>query len=330
MSQWSFPADEFPNTVQGLMSLWGGFDEPANVTDSGCEKRLEIDVKVTFESRGLLVITQKQWQALLDDIKEDILESKQWSALHFFRTPQCTIIVSKDKVIATSSAVTLLHRLVAPLVKMCNDTTIGTSIQWASFMRKNIASPWEPDNEMNHVMASEYAELKEAFPQGKSFLIGPVDGDHYFYFVHDAMDRSKKDVVEDDAQLNLVMYNVVDNEPHRGENKVVQTCTPLTEEADEFEAIRHFHACGQRCVTYETNATSVDHADRIAKLLEKYQPDRFTLITLFDPATVVAKRFSRGDRCGLDKFENYCAENCCTNEFAHGYIVRKTMFARAL
>jgi S-adenosylmethionine decarboxylase len=310
------------------MSLWGGFDEPANVTDSGCEKRYEVDVNVSESGNSLLAIAKQQWQVLMNHLKEEICETKEFEALTWIRTPQCAIIVTKERVVVTSSAVTLLHLLVAPLTELCN--TMG-NVQWSSFMRKNIASPWEPDNEMNHVMASEYAELKQAFPQGKSFLIGPVDGDHYFYFVYDALNRKHRAVQENDAQVNLVMYNVAP-EAHQGESsngKVVQCCTPLDNKADEYEALRHFYACGQRCVTFETNATTEAHADRIVELLEEFQPDRFTLITLFDLATVVAQRYAKGDRCGLDKFAKYKTENCFTNEFAHGYTVRKTVFVRA-
>lgn len=310
------------------MSLWGGFDEPTNVTDSGCEKRFELDVKIpSGKGQGLLAVDSNQWQNVLDLIKETICECKEYEALSWIRTPQSALIVTKEKVVVTCSAVTLLHLLVAPLIELCN--RVGT-VEWSSFMRKNVSSPWDPDNEMNHVMASEYAELKQAFPQGRSFLIGPLDGDHYFYFVHDALDRKNGDVIENDAQVNLVMYNV-SPQTHQGENasgKIIQTCVPKDNKTDEYEAMRHFYACGQRCATFETNATTEEHADRLVDLLREYQPDRFTLITLFDPATTTAKRFAKGDRCGLDKFAHYKLENCFTNEFAHGYTVRKTVFVR--
>lgn len=330
-TQWPFPKDEFPSTVQGLMSLWGGFDEPANVTDSGCEKRFEVDVMITEgDAQGLLAVGHHQWQELLNHLKEDISETKEFASLSWIRTPQCALIVTKEKVIVTASAVTLLHLLVAPMMELCKEK--GLRVKWSSFMRKNIASPWDPENEMNHVMASEYAELKQAFPPGKSFLIGPVDGDHYFYFVYDALNRKDTSaVLEADVQVNLVMYNVTP-ESHQGENsngKVVQRCTPLDNKSDEYETLRQFVACGQRCVTFETNATTDAHADRIATLLEEFQPDRFTLITLFDLATVSAQRYAKGDRCGLDKFAKYKTENCFTNEFARGYTVRKTVFVRA-
>lgn len=310
------------------MSLWGGFDAPTNVTDSGCEKRFELDVNLSSEdNQGLLAVDKEKWHGVLRIINESVLEYKALDALHWLRTAQCAVIVTKDKVIVTSSAVTLLHLLVAPLIHVCNQVGV---VEWSSFMRKNIASPWDPDNEMNHVMASEYAELKQAFPRGKSFLIGPVDGDHYFYFVHDALNRASGNVVENDAQVNLVMYNVkAATSNDAAAKEVVQSCNTLDNKTDEYEALRQFTACGQRCVTFETNSTTQIHANRIAELLEEYAPDRFTLLTLFDPSTVVAKRFSKGDKCGLDKFANYRLENCFTNEFAHGYTVRKTVFVRA-
>jgi S-adenosylmethionine decarboxylase len=172
--------------------------------------------------------------------------------------------------------------------------------------------------------------LKQSFPQGKSFLIGPLDGDHYFYFVYDALDRKSGSVIENDAQVNLVMYNVTPATHQAAlSDKITQSCTLINNKTDEYEALRHFYACGQRCVTFESNATTGDHASRVTELLDEYQPDRFTLITLFDPATTFAQRFAKGDRCGLDKFSKFKIDNCFTNEFAHGYTVRKTVFVRS-
>lgn len=326
-STWEFSRADFPSSVRGLMSLWGGFDEPANVTDSGCEKRLEIDIQVEAGSADLHSVTKDQWAAVLASIQQSIIKVQgSQNAVQAFHTAECLLLVVRDKVIVTSSATVLLHQLLTPLMRVCTQV-VGAHVEWSSFMRKNTASPWEPDNAMNHVMASEYADLKNTFPQGRSFLIGPVDGDHYFYFVHDAVNRKRSAVVEDDVQVNLVMYNVQLDTELEPKN-VTQDCVVLPAAKGEYETLRFFNACGQPCATFETNTSSEDHANRIASLLELYKPDRCTLITLFDPSTNMARRLAKGDRCGLDKFENFTVENRCTNEFAHGYVVRKTMLTR--
>lgn len=329
LATWDFDRTDLPTTIHGLMSLWGGFDEPSNVTDSGCEKRLEFDL-MESDQKSVLAIEKDQWNAIFASIDDHIDKVTKVSHFECLLTEHCLCIVSESKVVITASAKTLLHKLINPMIALFK--SVNSKVEWCSFMRKNVASPWESDNEINHVMACEYADLKHAFPHGKSFLIGPVDGDHYFFFVHDAIDRRSKDrkVVEDDVQINLVMYNVHTAADYC-HKKITQHCHQVpSEKGDEYEMIRFFDACGQPCVTFETNSTNPNASYRVAEMLKEYKPDRCTLITLFDPQTESARRFAKGDRCGFDKFDGFQVENRCTNEFAPGYIVRKTMFTRSL
>ena len=358
-STWDFPRDEVPTTVRGLMSLWGGFDEPENPVDAGLEKRLELDV--TFlageeasagmnatdktSPRGMLRATSEQWSAVLSILDESIHRTSSQGLLSAYYGERCIIITSPRRVVITASPEVMLHKITVPLLQLVSDC--GCGVEWVSYMRKNTCSPWDADDETNLIMAAEYAELKHAFPKGNPFLLGPVDSDHYFYFVYDNVDRTSGDTVEDDIQVNVVMYNVNDV-PCDKTFQDIRVLTPTTASAEleqqrpllceGHELIRRFsvrsvstcdraqahHAVS--CLTFETNDPNMDHKSRIAELLERYRPARFTLITLFDPQSTVARRFAEGDRCGLDTFSHYTVENRATNEFAPGYVIRKTVF----
>jgi S-adenosylmethionine decarboxylase len=326
------------------MSLWGGFDEPECPLDAGIEKRLELDLIIRKDAvevsgdcatkdapaRGLLRATKEQWNAVLSRVDEHIHSTTSQGLLSAFFAERCIVIITPMRIVVTASAEVMLHKITGPLLQLVTDC--GCGVEWASFMRRNTSSPWEADDETNLVMASEYAELKQAFPTGKPFLLGQVDSDHYFYFLFDRVDRTSADTVEDEVQVNVVMYNV--SEPMDKLSQTIDVTTAGKGQGEYHQLLRSFSirsAGGDTvvpCVTFETNDPEMPHASRISELLERYKPARVTLITLFDPQSTAARRFAAGDRCGLDTFSHYNVENRATNEFAPGYVIRKTMFAR--
>lgn len=321
----SWPKDQVPKSVHGLMTAFGGFEAASSVTDSGCEKRLELDI-ATNKPDGILAADLCEWHRALKVMDEKVRWTQQGEHLLSLITDRAVLVVSRDRIVVTTAANLLPHLMLDPLLHLIEQHEC--TVDWVSFMRKNNASPWASDNAMNHVMASEYAELKQRFPRGKSFLLGPVDGDHYFCFMHDNVDRRGGSAKEDDVQVNLVMYGVKSCPTRHREGVITQHCHTLpSNRPDEYETLRFFEVPGSgSCVTFETNFSGGSYKERIDALLSEYQPQRFTLISLFDPQSETAKRWSKGDKCGLDFFDGFSVENRCTNEFSPGYVMRKSMF----
>jgi S-adenosylmethionine decarboxylase len=319
-SKWA-SRDDLPSSVHSLMSLWGGFDEPANAIDSGLEKRLEIGITATNKD-GLLQDRDALYRVL--DTISNVTSMSQLgndSAVLTIHCERCVAVIAAKRLVVLASPDVAIHKAILPLLNLCS--TLNCVVEWMSFMRKNTTSPWEAATpELSQIMAGEYADLKEAFPKGKSFLFGPVDTDNYFFFVYDNVNR-KTSVVENDVQINAVLYNVKSHIDTKLEQRVDIV------EGDEYEVTRTFSldACTP-CLTYETNCSKLS-TDRLRKLLNDNQPDRFTLITLFDPHSDMAVRIRAGDRCGLDAFDGFYLDNRTVNEFASGYAIHKLLFVRA-
>jgi S-adenosylmethionine decarboxylase len=316
------------SSVNGLMSLMGAMDMCPGTKDCGLEKRLELDL-VASTHQGMLEVMDEQWNALFECLDECGSTTTRSEGLRIFKTSKAMVVVARTRVIITSSAEVMLHTIIDPLLRLCREHRC--TVEWSSFMRKNRSSPWT-DHETNQVMAAEFLALKRAFPRGASHLFGPLDGDHYFYFIFDGIDRRIPDaVLEDDVQVNVVMYGVksdaVSLNGGTAKSGVLQECVilsdPMSIHADAYESTRRFESTSSvPIVTYETNASvHFDHESRIAQLVKQYAPERFTLMTLFDPHSVLAKR-TLGATIGSD----YTIENRATTEFAPGYVVCKTMF----
>ncbi|KAG5496773.1 hypothetical protein JIQ42_03606 [Leishmania sp. Namibia] len=310
---WASPRDVFPESVRALMSLWGGFSNPTSYSDSGLEKRLELDFATAVKVQ---TFTVAELEYVLAAAGQELLHHSSAEGLLTLEMTQSIVIVAPLKLVVTSASEVMLHQMVTPAIAFL--ASKGIRVEWASYLRKNTTSPWCAESETSDIMAQEYAELKAAFPTGKSFLTGPVDGHHYFNYVYDDVERGAGRK-EQDVQVNVFLYDVAAG---LGEvHKTTQRFHALP--SGEYEVTRIF--AGVPCVSFETNAkAAVATPTRVQELVDTFQPAHFTIVALQDKDADGSAL-----RRNFDAFNAYTLQNRTVNFFGEGYAFHQLLFARS-
>lgn len=309
------------------MSLWGGFTAPINFDDRGLEKRLQFDFRKRSSSEVTLPVSVSDVVAVMKDADQVLLRHEHVSdALETVTLSDSLAVVMPSRLLVTSSSSVMLHQVLQSMLALFAQR--GLEVEWASFVRKNMVSPWQHEQapgETSDIMAQEYADLKAAFPQGKSFITGPVDREHYFHFVFD--DVIAENQPEVDTQFNLYLYDVEClGKAIEGEVdccKQDQRLIALTEGKEGYEMQRVF--ADVRCVSFETN----DSLERFTSchlpaMLEEFGPQRFTLVAFQD------RDASEGDiRRAFNAVKGYGLTNRTINYVSEGYAYHHLSFERA-
>ncbi|KPA83435.1 putative S-adenosylmethionine decarboxylase proenzyme- like [Leptomonas pyrrhocoris] len=310
---WASSRDEFPVSVHALMSLWGGFANPTDYSDSGLEKRLELDFAAPVASTMFSVA---ELEEVLAAVHQELQRAFQADGLLAMEMTQSLLILTPNKMIVTSASEVMLHQLLKPTLALLASKSV--EVEWASYLRRNTTSPWCAEGETSDIVAQEYADLKAAFPAGKSFLTGPVDSDHFIHFVYDDVERQASRT-EEDVQVNVFLYDVVGGLHDAKQSEQHFTALPN----GEYEVVRTFAATP--CVSFETNAkAAVTSPARVRQLIDAFQPSRFTIVALQDKDTDGAAL-----RRNFQAFTSYTLQNRTVNQFGEGYAFHQLLFARS-
>lgn len=332
-SSWCSPRDGYPSSVSSLMEMWGGFVPPTQNNDNGLEKRLQFDFRLSSTPREISLSVEDVVNVMksADQTMERV--ELVGSGMEAITLSDSLAILTRSRLLITSSSSVMLHLLLQPMLSLFEQR--GVVVEWASFLRKNLVSPWgaSEDCETSDIMAQEYANLKETFPRGRSFLTGPVDGEHYFHFIFDDV-LHEEGLKELDKQFNVYLYDVerCTKEDEGGsptkKNKSTQQLQWRTtsleggEEEMRYEMQRVFS--GSRCVSFETNAPTTDFSTfRLPALLREYDPQRFTLV-MFQDRDVAEKEL----RAAFGKVDGFRAVNHTINYFSEGYAFHHVSFER--
>ena len=325
-----------PETPLRLMSLWGGFAETAK-DETGPEKRLEMDFRPFDHASKAEVFTPQKWTSVLEHIECYGGKVSENDGGLSIVCEQAVLVLNPQKLVIITCASVELHRAISFILDMCKEFAL--QVQWASFMRKNTTSPWA--HASGQGMALEYSLLKTAFPSGRPFLVGPLDSDHYFYFVYDDIHR-ETGVLEDDVQVNVLMYEVKCNDAdyrrlaedilcagdakrlnfHSGKDGFVACATHAM---DYFETLRFSSGKLGGVLSFETNVNSEEaYRVSISKLVDTSAPERFSVVLLLDPKCAPIEEPNHAPM----RYQGYSLLNVATTEFEHGYVVRKMNFIK--
>lgn len=318
MSRWSSPRDEFPESVHSLMALWGGFAPPVAFNDSGLEKRLQFDFRALPGGRHSPQLGDDV-AVVMRDAEQEVRDRRCEGEMEVMSLTDSLAVLTRNRLLITSSSAVRLHVVVCPMLALLSSR--GIQVEWFSFLRKNLSSPWASACETGDIMAQEYAELKSAFPSGRSFLTGPVDGEHYFHYVFDDV-HEEAGVPEVDTQFNVYLFDVETGVPEKDAKHPLQELTPLPRGGYEIQRI----FADARCVSFETNGATPAFAppNRLTALLKEFSPRRFTLVIFQD------RDVSEGElRCAFRHVEGYTVANRTINYFSKGYAFHHVSFTRA-
>lgn len=170
----------------------------------GVEKVVEIDFAPGLgPANGLLAITREDWDAVLSDAKCTILDSLASASCTAYVLSESSLFVYPLKmVIKTCGTTTLL----AALPRLLEITLkLAMRVEWVAYTRKDFKFP-QAQKFPHRGPQEEIGYLKELFPEGSAFLMGPVTGDHWLVFVADYVDRATEDCV--DRTLDIMMFDL--------------------------------------------------------------------------------------------------------------------------
>lgn len=319
-------SDDYPRTLHQMASLIGAKNSAA--PKSGLEKRIELDIlPINANNNSAFEIAANDLINVLESIDCHIVDTLVEEDITFFICDHCLVVVAPTKIIFTADSAILIHKTLTHWMNLLK--TKEYRVEWSSFMRKNTTAPWSAHDA---ILAEEYTELKAAFPNGNAFLFGPLDADHYFYYIFDGVERLGASAVSEntramDLQINVALHDVeqvpvIEALGLRKTNKsgtVYQRCMAIA--PGKYQTVRMLQdeQKSNTCVV-ESNADSIP----LATLVEQFCPSRFSVTYLVDPNCPKGETF---DASALT-FESYRKDVQMTNEFTGGYHVSKATFTR--
>ena len=328
----------------------------------GPEKRLEVQVRYdTDHPQGLLAAPKSSWEEVIGILNAKIVSEILNEDIHSYVLTESSLFVRRDRfILITCGTTTLLNSLPKALEVVAEN---GCEVEWASFMRKNFSYPWEQVGPHSS-LKQEYTLLKSHLPLGRPHIFGPVDGDHYFFFVYDDIARDGLiPTVEDDTQVSMTMFDIDEDvsktffsdtfECTNDATVAIREKTNISKIAEGHQVNDlQFEPCGYSINTisptggiyqtmhvtpeshcsfasYETNMP-VDAAgcfDRLKLVLSVFRPKRFTIIILADPQSKLAIDLeTKKMDLRLKDIPGFTADTYTVNEFAPGYRIQKCSF----
>ena len=160
----------------------------------GPEKNLEIDFKPGVgSSKGLREITKDQWSDILKAANCSILCNMSTKHLDSYVLSESSLFVYKYKMIIKTCGTTTLLKTIPEVLRLTKE--LGMKVEWVGYTRKDYLFPERQLFPQRHPK-EETQYLQKFFPEGSSWMLGPMTGDHWFVFVADYCDRSSSESVD--------------------------------------------------------------------------------------------------------------------------------------
>jgi S-adenosylmethionine decarboxylase len=170
----------------------------------GPEKVLEIDmVPGSGPIRGLRDIPRSSWDLVCTAANCTILNSMSNDTLDSYVLSESSLFVYPLKIIMKTCGTTTLLRALGPFLEITKE--LGMSIEWMAYTRKNFIFP-HVQKFPHRDPQEETSYLREYFPEGSAFLMGPLTGDHWLVYVADYVDRPTSECV--DRTLDMMMFGI--------------------------------------------------------------------------------------------------------------------------
>ncbi|CCW61539.1 unnamed protein product [Phytomonas sp. EM1] len=348
-----------------LMAMWGSmkdYNPDQGFSFEGPEKRLEVIIRFLPETHpdGLYSLEDDVWARVVGTLNAQIVSKENNAHIKSYVLTESSLFVMRNRIILITCGTTTLLNSIPEILKAIS--AVRAELEWASFMHKNYSFPWEQRGPHTS-LSGEIATLKSHFPTGKTYILGPVDSDHYFFFCYDDVIRPYSN--EDDTQLNMTMYGL-DKEQTKywfsdrfistsAETAAIRAATHLDRLVDETWTFHdlQFEPCGysvnalregeyqtihitpeHHCsfASYETNCHDSNYADRIKNVLSVFRPQRFTVLVFLDPESAVGKAYHDTHSIGVEPeyFTEYEVFNRTVNEFTPGYVAMKINYVRSM
>jgi len=155
----------------------GSGSHPDSPGFEGPEKVLEIDFAPGHgPDRGLCAISREDWDAILSDAKCSILGNLSNSSLDSYILSESSLFVYPFKLIIKTCGTTTLLMCLPRLLDIA--AKMSMRVEWLAYTRKDFKFP-QAQHFPHRGPREEIDYLKQLFPEGSAFLMGPVTGDHW-------------------------------------------------------------------------------------------------------------------------------------------------------
>lgn len=323
----------------------------------GNEKRLQIDLKPDG-SAGPLPLPRAFWEAVLELVSAKIMDAQSNATMEGYILSESSLFVSANRITLITCGTTVLLGCLGMLVNGIK--SLGREIEYLQYSRKEFTYPWQQPAEHRSI-AAEYAILQQLAPEGAPFILGPLDGDHYFMYMMDKITRPAREEV--DMQLNVVMYGLDDtvarhffsdtSEKNSAKTAAIRQATGLAKLFDACEVVQDqvWAPCGYSAnaftgdeywtthitpeahcsyASFETNASYESYAPLVTDVLTVFRPTRCSLVVLLDEESPAGRRRREGHDVGIRAYSElgYALKLRTMNEFGPGYYVIKLDLVR--
>jgi len=174
----------------------------------GVEKKFEIKYQPPqdYTLDGLREIDAQDWSYLLNSFGCQILNTIKNETFDAYLLSESSLFVYKDKAILKTCGTTKLLSCLGLLDQYARNAFEGEMIvEYALFTRRNYKYP-EKQPCPHSCWDEEKAELYKYFPNGKDFIVGKPEEDHFYVFMQD--NRPENVEVEPYSTLEIAMNDM--------------------------------------------------------------------------------------------------------------------------
>jgi len=267
----------------------------------GPEKRLEIDFKPNpSKPHGLRMIGRDQWQEMLNFSSCTIISQMSNEFCDSYVLSESSLFVFPTKLMIKTCGTTTLLKIIPKLLQFARMCQL--EIEYVMYSRKNFLFP---DKQIApHLSWSHELEYLDEHFDGQSYVLGPINKDHWYLYVADYSEPC--DAASKEVTLELMMHKLdrmAASQFYRkeglGDRDKFPGVMELVEEqqTDEF----NFTPCGYsmngladsvystihvtpepQCsyASFETNCSASSYKQMILRVFDIFKPGTVTL-TLF-------------------------------------------------
>lgn len=286
----------------------------------GPEKKLEMDFRRRVGSeKGLREVPDDVWQKMLDLAKCTIISKKESETCTMYLLSESSLFVySRKLVLKTCGTTTLLH--VAPFIidLISADSNavssqlkerLGLQVEYLSYSRKNFIYP-DRQEQPHTSFPDEIKYLTKYFPDGGGYVMGPLNGEHWNFFVADYTLPQDEELNPPDQTFEVIMSGLsTERTKHyfqaEGRNSQTATTDSGIEDILPGSTIDAFlfEPCGysmnglapggqyywtihitpeEHCsfASFETNLPREEYSDVVQRVLKVFDPSH-VVVTLF-------------------------------------------------
>eukprot|EP00994_Dinema_validum_P006963 NODE_544_length_1586_cov_77.538061_g394_i0.p1 GENE.NODE_544_length_1586_cov_77.538061_g394_i0~~NODE_544_length_1586_cov_77.538061_g394_i0.p1 ORF type:complete len:373 (-),score=77.76 NODE_544_length_1586_cov_77.538061_g394_i0:316-1434(-) len=328
-------------------------------TFEGVEKRLDIDVRPRSDCpNGLRNISSEFWAGVVGKLNAKILDQASTEEMDGYILSESSLFVSPVRCVLLTCGTTVLLECLENLINGLVEH--GFVVEWMQYSRKNFTYPWLQEGP-HCSLAEEYEVLHKHVPGGSPFIFGPLNGDHFYLYMFDDIQRDQG-IEETDQLCQILMYGISEdmakllvspkdtlNSP---ETHQVRTATGLEKLFADHElntvqdiifepygysvnALRGTfyatsHITPQAVCSYasfETNLELASYQPLISQVIGIYKPERFTVVLFIDEQSNAGKARTSGLNVGVeDVYEQHSMQNLSMNAFEPGYVTLNANF----